>query len=157
MKVPQLVWNLIHHGISSVTGMDYPCSTISTTPFGNMLTQALTIQLSIRWTFVLKRRSACAWGDASAYFYNIYHAEEVNLNRDCFQKGLIRQLCKMYKALWISRSKQLHDSTHLTALATIELDTGIQHFYSQNALRCFGSCSIVFNGRGKRCWSPIPQ
>ena len=68
--------------------------------------------------------------------YNTYHPNEITLNRDRFQKGLTSQLWRMYEALWIARSKQLHDPTNMTALGTIELNTGISHFYSRKRFHC---------------------
>ena len=92
MKAPQLVWKLIHYGISSLTGTALPCPSILPTRFGHMLTHALTIQSSIGWTHFLKGRIARAWGEAMAHYYNTYHTNEVSLNRDHFQKSLLCQL-----------------------------------------------------------------
>ena len=136
MKAPQLVWKLIHYGISSLTGTALTCPPILPTRFGRMLTHALTIQSSIGWTHFLTGRIARAWGEAMAHYYNIYHAKKISLNRDCFQKGLILQLWRMDEALWKARSKKLHNPTELTALATIELDASIRKFYIQKRVHC---------------------
>ena len=84
----------------------------------------------------LKGCIARAWDNAIAHFYNVYHADAVSLNRDHFQKGLIRQLWRMYESLWIAFSTQLHDPTDFTALTTIELDANIRNFYSRKRYHC---------------------
>ena len=136
MKAPQLVWKLIHHDISALTGTALTYPPILPTRFGRMLTHAFTIQSSIGWTHFLKGRIARAWGEAMAHYYNTYHTHEVSLTRYRFQKGLIRHLWRMYEALWIARSKKLHNPTNITALGSIELDTDIRHLYSRKRFHC---------------------